>query len=150
LEEKQDKTQEKMEALVDVNITFKIVDSGKDVWKDVPILSADDKQRYAQLVNTPVTNNENEVIELKKQIQLLKQDKYTFESQAKQLESLKQEKINFELQIKEKDKEPVSLRNDKQSLQRRNPTIQHQMKAKDSKINSVQSENQELKHKIDE
>jgi hypothetical protein len=94
LEEKQDKTQKEMEALVDLNITYKLTGGGKDAWKDVPILFADDRQRHTQLVNKSVKNNENEILELKKQIQLLKQDKNTFESQAKQLQ---QERTHFEL-----------------------------------------------------
>jgi chromosome segregation ATPase len=121
LEEKQDKTQQEMEALVDINITYKLVDGGKEAWDDVPILLANDRQRYTKPA--------------KKQIEPLKQDKNIFESQAKQLESLEQEKTNLELQIKERDKELVSLRNDNQSLLRGNSTVQHQMKAKDSKIN---------------
>jgi chromosome segregation ATPase len=143
LEEKQDKTQEEMEALVDVEITYKLTGGGQNAWKDVPVLSADDKQRYTKPVN-----NSDEILELKLQIQLLKQDKNTIESQANQIESLKQEKTNLELQIKEKDKEFVSLRNDNQSLQRGNSTVQQEIKTKDSKINSLQSENQELKLKI--
>jgi predicted RNase H-like nuclease (RuvC/YqgF family) len=132
LEEKQNKTQEEMEALVDVEITYKLVDGGKEAWNVVPILLANDRQRYMKPV--------------KKQIQPLKQDKNTFESQAKQLESLKQEKTNLELQIKEKDKELVSLINDKESLQQGSSSVQHQ--TKDSKMNSLQVENQELKLKI--
>jgi chromosome segregation ATPase len=125
LEAKQNKTQEEREALVDVNITYKLTGGGKDSWKDVPILLADDRQRYTKSVK--------------------KQDKNTIESQAKQLQ---QERTHFELQIKEKDKELVSLKNDNQSLQRGNSTVQQDMKTKDSKINSLQSENQELKLKI--
>jgi hypothetical protein len=76
LEAKQNKTQEEREALVDLNITYKLTGA----WNDVPILFADDRQRYRQLVNKSVTNNENEILELKKQY------KNTFESQAKQLQ----------------------------------------------------------------
>jgi chromosome segregation ATPase len=143
LEDKQDKTQQEMEALVDLNITYKLVGGGQNAWKDVPILFADDRQRYTQLVNSSVANKGQKILELKKQIQLLNQDKNYFESQANQLQ---QERTNIELQIKQKDKELVSLRNDKQSLQRGNSTVQHQ--TKDSKMNSLQVENQELKLKI--
>jgi hypothetical protein len=117
LEEKQDKTQEEMEALVDVRITYKLVDGGKDGWKYLPILFANDKQRYTKSVE--------------KQTQLLQQDKNPFESQAKQLQ---QEKTNLELQIKEKDKAFVLLRNDKQPLQHGNSTIQQQITRNDNKI----------------
>jgi chromosome segregation ATPase len=127
LEEKQDKTQQEMEALVDLNITYKLTGGGKDSWKDVPILLADDKQRYTKPVK--------------------KQDKNTIESQANQIESLKQEKANLELQIKEQDKELALLRNDIQSPQRGNSTVQQQIKTNDSKITSLQKENQELKLK---
>jgi hypothetical protein len=72
LEEKQDKTQKEMESLVDVNIIYKLTGGGEDAWKDVPILFADDKRRYTKPVNGPVPNKENEIRELKKQIQLLK------------------------------------------------------------------------------
>jgi hypothetical protein len=124
---KQNKTQKEIEALVDLNITYKLTGGGKDSWKDVPILLADDRQRYTKPVK--------------------KQDKNTFESQAKQLESLKQEKANLELQIKEQDKELALLRNDKQSPQRGNSTVQQQIKINDSKMVSLQRENQELKLK---
>jgi chromosome segregation ATPase len=146
LEEKQDKIQQEMEALVDVKITYKLVNGGKDAWKDVPILFADGRQRYEQLVNSSVTNNDNEILELKKQIKLLKQDKNTIKSQAKQLESLTQEKLNLKLQIMKRDKEIISLRNDKESLQQGNSSVQHQTKG--SKMNSLQVENQELKLNI--
>jgi hypothetical protein len=128
LEDKQHKTQQEMKALVDLNITYKLTGGRKDAWEDVPILSADEQQRYTE------------------QIQLLMEDKRTIERQAKQLESLEQEKTNLELQIKERDKELATLRSDMQSLQRGNSTAQHQIK--DSKINLLQSENQELKLKI--
>jgi chromosome segregation ATPase len=145
LEEKQGKTQQEMEALVDVNITYNILDDGKESWKDIPILFADDRQRYTKTASNSVTTNENEILELKLQIQILKQDKNTIKSQAKQIQ---QEKASLELQIKEKDKELVSLRSDNQSLQRGNSAVQQQITRNDSKINSLQSENQELKLKI--
>jgi chromosome segregation ATPase len=143
LEDKQDKTQEEMESLVDLNITYKLTGGGKDAWKDVPILFIDDKQRYTESLNNSATNKDQEILELKKQIQLLKQER----SQAKQLPPLKQEESNLERQIKEQGKELALLRNDKQSLQRGNSTVQQQMKTKDDKIASLQRENQELKLK---
>jgi chromosome segregation ATPase len=127
LETKQNKTQKEIEALVNLNITYKLTGGGQNAWKDVPILLADDRQRYTQLVK--------------------KQDKNTIESPARQLESLKQEKANLELQIKEQDKELALLRNDKQSPQRGNSTVQQQMKTNDDKMTSLQRENQELKLK---
>jgi chromosome segregation ATPase len=145
LEQKQDKTQEEMEALVDVTITYKLTGDGKDAWKDVPILLAADKQRYTTPVNSSVANNQNEILELKKQIQLLMQEKTSFQIQAKQFQ---QEATKLELQVKEKDKKLRSLRDDKQSLQRGNSTIQDQIKIHTSQNNSLQSENQELKLKI--
>jgi chromosome segregation ATPase len=128
-----------METLEQLKITYKLTGGGQNAWKDVPILLAGNEQRDIKPVNSFVTNNGNEILELKEQIQLLRRDKSTFENQAKQIQSLKQEKANFELQIKEKDKELVSLRNDKQSLQRGNSTVQHQITRNDSKINSLQS-----------
>jgi chromosome segregation ATPase len=145
LEEKQDKTQQEMEALVDLNITYKLVNSRKDAWKDIPILFADNRQRYTKTASNSVTTNDNEILELKLQIQILKQDKNTIKSQAKQIQ---QEKASLELKIKEKDEELVSLRSDNQSLQRGNSAVQQQITRNDSKINSLQSENQELKLKI--
>jgi uncharacterized protein YhaN len=94
LEAKQNKTQEEMEALVDLNITYKLTGGGQNAWKDVPVLFIDDKQRYTESLISSVTNKDQEILELKKQIQLLKQERSTFESQAKQLQSLKQEESN--------------------------------------------------------
>jgi predicted nucleic acid-binding Zn-ribbon protein len=67
----------------------------------VPILYADDKQRYTTSVNGSVANNDNEIPELKKQIQLLTRDKSTFESQVSQLQY---EATKLELQKKRKRK----------------------------------------------
>jgi chromosome segregation ATPase len=147
LEEKQHRTQEEIETLKQLNITYKLVDGGKDAWKDVPILLAASKQHSLKSVNSSATNNGNETHELKNQTQLSKQDKNNFEIQAKQLESFKQEIPDFELQVKEKhkDNELVLLRKDTQSLQRRNPIIQHQPQTNDSEINPLQSEIQKLK-----
>jgi hypothetical protein len=103
LEEKQKKTRQEMEAFVDLNITYKFVDGGKEAWNDVPILFANDRQRYTKSVNSSVTNNEGEILELKNQIQLLKQERSTFESQAKQLQALKKEESKLQLQIKERN-----------------------------------------------
>jgi chromosome segregation ATPase len=147
LEEKQNKTQQEMEALVDLNITYNLVDGGKNAWKDVPILFIDDKQRYTQLVNNSPTNKDQEILELKKQIQLLKQERNTFESQAEQLQSLKQEESNLQRQIKESDRQLTLLRNDFQLLHDKNIAFQNQIKTNDSKIASLQRENQELKLK---
>jgi hypothetical protein len=61
-----------MEALVDLNITYKLTGGGQNAWKDVPILLITSKQRYTKPVNSSVTNNEGEILKLKKQIQLLK------------------------------------------------------------------------------
>jgi chromosome segregation ATPase len=127
LEAKQNKTQQEMETLEQLNITYKLVDGGKDAWKDVPILLVDDKQRYTKPAK--------------------KQDKNTIESPARKLESLKQEKANLQRQIKEQDKELALLRNDKQSLQRGNSTVQQQMKTKDDKTTLLQREIQELQLK---
>jgi chromosome segregation ATPase len=123
LEGKQDKTQEQIDALVDVEITYKLVDGGKNGWKYVPILLADDKQRYEKLVNNSIANNYNEILELKQQIHLLKQ-----------------EEIDFQLQIRERDRQITLLTGD----------FQHQKNTSGRKIASLQSENQGLKHKIDE
>jgi chromosome segregation ATPase len=147
LEEKQDKTQQEMEALVDLNITYKLTGGGKDAWKDVPILFIDDKQRYTESMNSSATHNEDEILELKKQIQLLKQERSIFENQAKQLQSLKQEESNLQLQIKERDRQLTLLRNDFQLIHDKNVDFQQQMNTNDSKMASLQRENQELKLK---
>jgi transcriptional antiterminator Rof (Rho-off) len=120
LEAKQHKTQE-MEKLKQLNITYKLTGDGNDAWKDIPILLAGDKQRDLKLVNSSITHNEDEILELKKQIQLLMQDKNNLQSQANQSQ---QKTTKLELQIIEKDKEIILLRNDKQSLQRRNSVVQ--------------------------
>jgi hypothetical protein len=88
-----------MESLVDLNITYKLTGA----WNDVPILLATSKQRYTEPMNNSATNKE--ILELKKQIQLLKQERSTFESQAKQLPPLKQEESIFQLQLQEKDRQ---------------------------------------------
>jgi chromosome segregation ATPase len=147
LEEKQNKTQQEMEALVDVNITYKLTGGGKDAWKDVPILLATSKQRYTEPMNNSATNKDQEILELKKQIQLLKQERSTFENQDKQLQSLKQEESNLQLQIKESDRQLTLLRNDFQLLHDKNVTFQQQINTNDSKIALLQRENQELKLK---
>jgi chromosome segregation ATPase len=147
LEEKQDKTQEEMETLVDLNITYKVTGGGKDAWKDVPILLANDKERYTESLNSSATNKDQEILELMKQIQLLKQERNTFESQAKQLQSLKQEESNLQLQIKERDRHLTLLRNDFQLLHDKNVDFQQQINTNDSKMASLQRENQELQLK---
>jgi chromosome segregation ATPase len=148
LEEKQHKTQEEIETFEQLNITYNLVDGGKDAWKEVPILLATSKQHIVNSVNGSTANNEDEILELKRQIQLLKQNKNTFENQAKQIESLKQEVPNTEPQTKKKDKELAPLRNDQQSSQRGNPIIQHQIQTNDIEINPLQSENQKLKLRV--
>jgi chromosome segregation ATPase len=147
LEEKQNKTQKERESLVDVNITYKLTGGGQNAWKNVPILFIDDKQRYTESMNSLATHNEDEILELKKQIQLLKQERSTFKSQAEQLQSLKQEESNFQLQIKESDRQLTLLRNDFQLLHDKNVTFQQQINTNDSKIASLQRENQELQLK---
>jgi hypothetical protein len=102
LEEKQDKTQQEVETLEQLKITYKLVDGGKDAWKDIPILLADGQQHSVTSMNNSIANNENGIFEMKKQTQLLMPDKNTFENQAKRLQLLQQEKTNLELQIKEK------------------------------------------------
>jgi chromosome segregation ATPase len=126
-----------METLEQLNITYKLVDGGKDAWENVPILLATSKQRITKPGNSSVTNTQNEILELKKQIQLLTRDKSTFESQAKQLQ---QETTKLELQIKENDKELISLINDRQSLKHSLDECEQQIKIKDNKINMLESE----------
>jgi chromosome segregation ATPase len=147
LEEKQDKTQEEREALIDVEITYKLVDGGKDAWNDIPALSANDKQRYTQPVNNSVTHYEDEILELKKQIQLLKQERSTLIGQTKELQPLSQEEFSLQRQIKERDRQLTLLRNDFQLLQDKSVTFQQQINTNDSKITSLQRENQELQLK---
>jgi hypothetical protein len=105
LENKQDKTQQEIETLEQLNITYKVTGGGQNAWKDVPVLLATSKQRYTESLNISATHNEDEILELKKQIQLLKQERSTFESQAKQLPPLKQEESNLQRQIKERDRQ---------------------------------------------
>jgi chromosome segregation ATPase len=130
LEEKQDKTQQEMESLEQLNITYKLTGGGKDAWKDVPILFIDDKQRYTEPMNNSATHNEDEILGLKKQIQLLKQ-----------------EESNLQRQIKERDRQLTLLRNDSQLVQHKNIAFQNQIKTNDSKIASLQREIQELQLK---
>jgi FtsZ-binding cell division protein ZapB len=146
LEEKQHKTQDDMEKLVDLNITYRLVDGGEDAWNDVPILFTNDIRRYTLLANRSVTYNEDEILELKKQIQLLKQ-KITLIGQTKELPPSTQEESIFQLQLQEKDRQITLLRNDFQLLQHKNVTFQNQIKTNDSKIASLQTETQELKLK---
>jgi hypothetical protein len=147
LEEKRHKTQQEMEALVDLNITYKLVDGGGDVWNDVPILFTNDRRRYTQLVNGPVTNKDQEIFELKEQIQLLKHEKSILIGQTKELPPIKHEESNFQLEIKEKDRQIALLRNDFQLLQHKNVTFQQQINANDRKMATLQRENQELQLK---
>jgi chromosome segregation ATPase len=147
LEQKQDKTQQEMETLVDLNITYKLTGGDQNAWNDIPILFADDKQRYTEPMNNSATNKDQEILELKKQIQLLKQERSTFESQVKQLQSLKQEEFNLQLEIKERDKQLTLLRNDFQFIQHKNVFFQQQINTNDSKTASLQRENQELQLK---
>jgi hypothetical protein len=147
LEWKQNKTQEEKEALVDLNITYKLTGGGKDAWKDVPILFVDDRQRYTNLVNSSVTNKDQEILELKEQIQLLKQEKSILIGQTKELPPIKHEDSNFQLEIKESDRQIALLRNDFQLLQHKNVTFQQQINANDIKMASLQRENQELQLK---
>jgi chromosome segregation ATPase len=130
-----------MEALVDLSITYKLVDGVKDAWKDVPILFADDRQRYAQLVNSS-----NQVLELKKQTQL--QEGSTLISQTKWLPPIKQEESIFQRQIEERDRQLTLLRNDFQLLHHKNVTLQQQINTNDSKTVLLQKENQGLKLKV--
>jgi chromosome segregation ATPase len=136
-----------MEALVDLNITYKLADGGKDAWKDVPILLSRSKQRYTEPMNSPVATNGDEILELKKEIQLLKHEKSILIGQTKELPPIKHEESNFQLEIKEKDRQIALLRNDFQLLQQKNDTFQHQIKTNSSKIVSLQKETQELKLK---
>jgi hypothetical protein len=126
LEEKQHKTQQEIEALVDLEITYKLMDGGNDAWENVPILLANDKQRYTKQANGLVSNNQNEILELKKQIQLLMQEKI---SQAKQFQQ--ESKIN-------------SLQSENQEQKLRIISLEYQLKEKDNKINSLQSKTNEM------
>jgi hypothetical protein len=132
LEWKQHRTQKEIEALVDLNITYKLTGGGQNAWKDVPILSADDKQRYTKPVN-----NSDEILELKKQIQLLKQDKNTIESQANQIESLKQEE-------KTKEQERKNIINEMERLKSSYSTLEQLLKSKEDTIVFLNRENKML------
>jgi hypothetical protein len=141
LKQKQGKSQEEMEALVDITITSKLTGDGKDAWKDVPILFADNKQRYSRSASNSGANNKNGILEMNKQIQ----QNTGVQNQARQFE---QRATILELQTKERDSELVLLRNDQQSLQLGTSRVQYQIAKSDSKINSLQSKNQEQKLKI--
>jgi chromosome segregation ATPase len=147
LEEKQDRTLKEMEALVDVKITYKLLGGRQDAWKDVPILLATSRQRYTESMHSSATNKEQVILELRKQIQLLKQERSIFESQAEQLQSFQQEESIFQLQLKEKDRQITLLRSDFQLLQHKNVTFQQQINTKDNKTTSLQREIQELQLK---
>jgi hypothetical protein len=135
LEAKQDKTQQEIETLVDLNITYKLTGGDQNAWTDVPVLLANDKERYTKAVNSSVTNNQNDMLELKNQNQLLTQHINTFESQGIKPLSVNQElklKINsLEHQVKEKDGKTTSVLTDNQLLNQE----------KDSKINSLENKN---------
>jgi chromosome segregation ATPase len=144
LEAKQNKTQEERESLVDLNFTYKLTGA----WNDVPILLATSKKRYTEPMNNSATNKDHEILELKKQIQLLKQEKSILIGQTKELPPIKHEESNLKLQIKESDRQLTLLRNDFQLVQHKNIAFQNQIKTNDSKMASLQRENQELKLKI--
>jgi chromosome segregation ATPase len=137
-----------METLEQLNITYKLTGGGKDAWKNVPILFADDRQRCIQLVNTSVTHKDQEILELKKQIQLLKEERDTLIDQTNEIPSIEQEESIFQLEIKERDRQIALLRNDFQLLHDKNVTFRNQINTNDSKITSLQRENQELRLKI--
>jgi hypothetical protein len=124
------------------------VDGGKNAWKYVPILSANDRQRYTQLLNSSATYNDDEILELKKKSQLLKPEKSTLIGQAKELLPIRQAESRLYLEIKERDRQLTLLRNDFQLLQHKNITFHQQLKKNNSKTTSLQKENQELKLKI--
>jgi hypothetical protein len=123
LEEKQDKTQQEMEALVDLNITYKLTGGGQNAWKDVPIL-----------LSGPFAGCFNE---MKKQIQMLSQENSTFKDQIIELQSLKQEK-----QAMEQDK--TNNTNEMERLKSSSMTLKQLLEAKQDTIVSLNRENQML------
>jgi hypothetical protein len=123
LEEKQDKTQQEIEALVDLNITYKLTGGGQNAWKDVPILISGS---FAGCFN-----------EMKKQIQMLSQENSTFKDQDIELQSLKQEK-----QIMEQDK--TNTTNEMERLKSSYAILEQLLEAKQDTIMSLKRENQML------
>jgi chromosome segregation ATPase len=147
LEEKQHKTQQEMEALEQLNITYKLTGGDQNAWKDVPILLAKNKQRDIKPANKSVTNKDQEILELKKQIQLLKEERSTLIGQTKELPPIKQEESVLQLKIKESDRQLTLLRSDFQLLHHKNVTLQQKLNTNDSKMTSLQREDQELQLK---
>jgi hypothetical protein len=142
LEEKQDKTQEEMETLEQLNITYKLTGGGKDAWNDVPILSADDKQRYTKPVN-----NSDEILELKKQIQLLKQDKT---NTANEMERLKSSYTILEQLLKSKEDVILSLNRENQGIQQgANEMVDTLKSLLQSKNNEIELNNLKMEHALD-
>jgi hypothetical protein len=83
LEEKQGKTQQEIETLEQLNITYILTGGGQNAWKDVPILLVGPFAEYFK--------------EMNKQFQILSQENSTFKDQTIELQSLKQEKAKLNL-----------------------------------------------------
>ncbi|KAI8880691.1 HCP-like protein, partial [Backusella circina FSU 941] len=91
LEKKQHKTQKEIETLEQLNTTYKLVDGGNDAWKDAPMLLFEDIKRSKKSVNESVVNYKDEIHMLKKQVQLLQQEKTTFKEKDNKIRSLENE-----------------------------------------------------------
>ncbi|KAI8885664.1 hypothetical protein K501DRAFT_270599 [Backusella circina FSU 941] len=128
LEQKQHRTQEEIETLEQLNITYKIAGT----WKDVPMLASEDIKHDKKAVNEAVANYKDEIQILRNQIQLLEQEKnskiaslenenraYRTASlnQTQKLEALNQEKATWEHRKQYADTEIASLKASKATLE---------------------------------
>ncbi|KAI8886801.1 hypothetical protein K501DRAFT_269391 [Backusella circina FSU 941] len=112
LEEKKYKTLEEIETFEQLNITYKITDGEEDAWKDVPMLLSQDIKLIKKSVDEAVANYKDEIQTLKRQMQLLEQEKNTFKDQIKELPLLKQKDSSLELQMEQKNSKIASLENE--------------------------------------
>jgi hypothetical protein len=139
LEEKQHKTQQEIEAHVDLKIIYKLVDGGNDAWENIPILLANDKQRYTKQASNLVVNNGNEILE------------HQIKEKDKELGSLRGDKQPLQMgnstvqqQIARNDSKINSLQSENQEQKLRIISLEYQLKEKDKKINSLQSKTNEM------
>lgn len=144
LEAKQDKTQQEIEALVDLNITYKLTGGGKDAWTDVPILLASDKQRYIKPVNNSVTNTQNEILELKEKdnkINSLENENRTYHaSSLTQIQTI--EMLDHEIIIFGQNKIQSVI--EMEQLKTSNASLEQLLKSKEDATTSLNGENKNL------
>jgi hypothetical protein len=129
LEEKQNKTQEEIETLEQLNITYKLVNGGRAAWKDIPMIVSENK--------SPITYK-SEMLGLKSRIQLLELEKVVFEGQAQQIQLLGQRKSKLISRINEKNSKIDSLKRENQELKK---TLLHSEQQEQEQVNRTKPEN---------